>query len=263
MGAYYQPAVRIFRKALIVGTTNAFNRAVRNSLQELPSVVTAIGQSIERRAFPEAKFEKANLEIAANAQRAMVAQWRSRLPRNSAPYRPKDRLTGHLGSALANPAMLKGTSSHVISFINEDYLRKTAQHWYRINYGAAGPNLSGGREAQTFQVMLQDRPFLVLRDDLGPAPTSWLPRVFSWNDVGEMTRVRGPAGPTGKGVRAARFTDVGLGVVAEQFPKAYDRLFRAWLEDETAAARDRLAKKEIEVIADVRLERYGFTTVVH
>ena len=263
MPAYYQPYVRMYRRAVIVGTTNAINRAVRNATEELPSVVTALGQAIQKRAIPEAKFKAANLEIARAAQDAMVAGWKSRLPRGSSPYRPADRLTGRLGPALANPAMLEGTSPHVISFVNEEYLSKAARHWYRVNYGAAGPKMAGSQEARTYQVLLQGRPFLALRDDLGPAPTNWLPRVFGWNQQGEMTNVRGPARPTGTGARAARFTELGLKVVADKFPRVYDDLFRDWLDDETKQARQRLESKDIEVIADLRLERYGFRLEVH
>lgn len=271
MPAYYQPLVRLFKGSVIVATTNAYNRAVRDAARELPSVVTALGQSFDRRAFPERQFKETNLRIAEAAQKAVLSGWRSRLPRRSRRYRKDDRLTGTLGPALADPAMLSGTSAHVISFVNEKFLAQTAQHWYRVNYGAMGPKMAGSKEKKTYQINLLNQPFTVLRDDLKPAPTNWLPRTFEWNDTirksgrkkrtgnqGEMINVLGRAKPTGKGARAARFTDLGLQKVAEQFPKEYDRTFRAWLQDGTGNARKKLSDKNIEVITDVRLDRYGF-----
>lgn len=257
-----QAAVRQFKGSLIVGTTNGIARATSRIGRELPTIVENLGQALATRSLPRGKMRGINEGIARSAQKAMVAGYRSRLPIGGSLGGP-NRLSGTLGPALGSEGMISGTSDRVISFLNTDLLNQKAKHWYRINYGASGPNLAkaGGSTASTFQVNLNGRPFIVLRDDAPPAVLSWLPKVFEWGPANEMIVWSGPARPLGKGSRAAHFTDLGLEVVAEQFGPAYDLFFREFVQD--AKNRARLAKKNINVIADVRLESTGWTVEVH
>lgn len=246
------PLVRQLRGALIAGTTNAISRAVRRSLEDLPNTLNIMAQAFEQRALPRGQLTNVNMAIAQQAQAAVVSGWRSRLPRGNS----GGALSGTLGNALASDAMTAGTSDRVISFVNPAVLSQSAKHWYRINYGAAGPNMAGGEEPQVFTVKLNNRPFVVLRDDAPPAPLSWLPRVFTWSPEGRMIVIRGPAEPRGKGSRAARFIDLGMEVVSREFGPAYDQFLREWVQD--AAHRARLARKGINVPANVHLDSYGW-----
>jgi hypothetical protein len=247
--------VNILRQNMRVSASNAISRAVQAAGSEVPRAMEILGKSFQKAALPRSQLASINKAIAGNAQAAMVAGWRSRLPRGNS----GGALSGTLGDALASESMTAHTTDRVISFVNTDVLRQTAKHWYRINYGAAGPNMAGGVELQAFTVKLNNRPFLVLRDDAPPAPLSWLPRVFDWTPEGRMIVIRGPAEPRGKGSRAARFTDLGLAVVAEQFGPAYDQFLRDWIQDE--AHRARLGRRGIHVEAEVRLDSYSWHVV--
>lgn len=250
--------VNILQQNMRISASNAMTRAVQAAGSEVPRAIEILGKSFQKAALPRSQIASINKTIAREAQLAMVAGWRSRLPRGHS----GGALSGTLGEALASESMTAHTTDRVISFVNTDVLRQTAKHWYRINYGAAGPNMAGGVERQAFTIKLNNRPFLVLRDDASPAPLSWLPRVFEWvgpYGAADMIVHRGPAEPRGKGSRAARFTDLGLAVVAEQFGPAYDQFLRLWIQDE--AHRVRLGRRGINVAADVRLDSYSWHVV--
>lgn len=251
--------VRSFRNNLIVGGTNAIVRGVREAVRtQVPEALRILADSFSQRALPRGQLADVNRQIARDAQQAVVAGWHSRLPRGNS----GGALTGTLGAALASDAMTAGTSDRVISFANTSVLDAAAKHWYRINYGAAGPNLSreGGHDASAFTININGRPFVVLKDDAPPAAVSWLPKVFQWTPDNRMIVLRGPARPIGKGSRAAHFIDLGLAVVAQETGPKYDQFLRQWLADPSHV--ERLAKKGI-IFANLRLDSYGYTVSVH
>lgn len=240
--------------ALTVGVQNAFRRSMREVGEEMPRVMRDLGRALDLRAIPPRTLEDTNMTIARNAQQAMVAGYKSRLPRRSAPYRSGERLTGALGAALADPSMLRATTASTISFLNGTTLGNQAEHWYRVNYGAMGPNLSQGRSAEDFPVTINGTRIAVLRDQARPAPQSWLPRRFVLLNAGVVGQemfipLRGPADVRGRGVRAAYFTDIGLDVVAEQFGPLYYQMFVKYLH--SAAGQARLQKYNITVDANI------------
>jgi hypothetical protein len=255
------PIVRRYQGSLIVGTTNAFVQGVKRATTELPTLVEGLGRAFSSRALPEAQLYEVNYGIARAAQAQVVAGWRSRLPRGSISYRPESRLTGKLGPALASPQMLEGTSARVISFVNADHLDTAAAHWYRINYGSIGPNLARGAAAEAYTVNLNNRPFIVLRDDLAPSRTNRIPAHFWIKGPVNMLIPVSKAVYQSNGTRAAHFLDLGLEAVARSFGPAYQRFFNEWVQ--TEAGRARLAKKDIQVVSDVRLESIGYTVTVH
>jgi hypothetical protein len=259
-----QPIIRTFKGNLIAGTTNAIARATRDGLaRELPTIIQGLGAALDRRMLPDRDMEAINYRIARQAQAAVVASLDSRLPRKSLPYNPGQRLTGKLRPALASEAMLAGTSPRVISFINENVLGQTARHWYRVNYGAYGSNLfaPGSQEAASYALSINGRPIAILRDDSPPSTDNYLPANFFWvkGPVNMLIASRGPAtNGRANGARAARFIDPGLRVVAEQFGPSYDRFFRTWVMDAKNRAR-LLQRTGVQVVADVRLESYGWS----
>jgi hypothetical protein len=257
---YTPPVVRMYNEALIVGTTAAFAKATERLASELPSILNNIGSALSQRALPRGRMREINEGLARRAQSAVVSGWQSRLPRRGSSK--SGTLMGQLGPALGNEAMIAGSSDRVVSFINDAYLDGVAAHWYHINYGAAGPNLNkpGGREARSHIVNINGRPFLTLRDDLPPAAVSYLPARFAWAGQ-KFFAVRGPGLPVGRGARAAHFVDLGLEVIANELGPAYDSFFREWVAD--TKNRARLAKRGIDVIADLRVESYGYSVSVH
>lgn len=258
------PIVRYYQGNLIVGTANAFSKAVAKSYEQLPTLVEGLGKALAAKALPQGQLKQINMEIAQQAQNAVVAGWRSRLPRQSISYRPEARLTGRLGPALGSPQMLRGTSAQVISFVNKDYLDKVAAHWYRVNYGAIGPNLAGGETAETYTLELNNRPFITLRDDLAPSRANFLPARFFWikGPVNILIAARRPAIPgEAKGARAAHFLDLGFEEVAVTFGPTYQAFFNEYVQ--TEIGRQKLAKRNIQVVSDVRLESIGYSVTVH
>lgn len=259
------PAVRMYRDNLIVGTTNGFMRAVARSVEHTGVMVNALARTIETRGLPDNDMLRINTEIARQAQAAVVAGYRSRLPRQSIGYNAGSRQTGRLGPALASESMLEGTSPRVISFINTDHLNQAASHWYRVNYGSIGPNLTapGGQKSETFTVNLNGRPFIVLRDDRAPSRANFLPANFFFikGPTNMLIASRGPAeNARAKGARPAHFIDLGLEVVAEEFPRRYQAFFNTYAK--TAIGEAAMVRRKIRVLADVRVESTGFTVTV-
>lgn len=260
MGEALSNMVRQQQNSIVVGTTRAITLAVARFHRELPSTVNALAQAMGQRAIPRAQLGEINQGIARRAQSAVVNGYRSRLPRRST----GGDLSGRLSSALSSPAMTAATNDHVISFLNTDVLNTQAKHWYRVNYGAAGPSYSraGGHEAQTFTIKINGRPVATLRDDNRPAPTSFLPTRFFWGGdvIGDRIIPLAPGVMPGFGSRPAHFTDLGFRVIAEEFGPAYTNFFTTWVRQ--GKNRANLAAKNIHMVADVRLESVGFTVDV-
>lgn len=252
--------IRQQQRALAISGAAAITKAVEKGIsRELPLVVQNLGKALKRNALANSRLLEANERIALSAQRAVLSGYRSRLPRRG--FGGESELSGTLGDALADPGMTEGTTDRVISFSNPQILSQQARHWYRVNYGAAGPAFAraGGHEPAAFTVNVGGRPFVTLRDTHRPAALSWLPAAFYWNGS-TMIVTRGPATPRGKGSRAARFLDLGLAEVAKEFPVQYDRIFREFVN--TAAGRARLQSKGINTNVDIRLQSYGYTVSV-
>jgi hypothetical protein len=255
-----QAIIRQTQNQIAISASAAVAKAVEKSIaRELPLMVQDLGKALNRRALPNNLLLEANQRIADRAHQAVSSGYRSRLPRGGTGG--SSELSGTLGSALADPGMTSGTTYRVISFANPEVLNQQARHWYRVNYGARGSNLTaaGGHEAATYTVNIGGRPFVSLRDTHRPAALSWLPAAFFWGG-GQMIATRGPATPRGKGSRAARFLDLGLHQVALEFPREYDRLFRNFVA--SAPNRANLRSKGINIKGDVRLQTYGYTVTV-
>jgi hypothetical protein len=259
------PAVRAMvrgeARSLIVGVQTALIHGIGEAFEQLPSVIQSMGNALAVGSVPDKYMQAANYEIAAQAQRAIVGGLRNTLPEGSGPYRAGERLTGTLERALSSPAMLEHTTGKVISFINESVLNSEARHWYRINYGVAGTSTQGpSRQARSFDVTLNGTTLMTLRDARPPrSGGTYLPRRFRF-DGREMVVLSGPAKPPrpGHGARAAHFIDLGLEAVAEN-TEAYERVFRRWVDEE--GNRAKLARKNINVAADLRLQPMGAYSV--
>ena len=241
------------------GTANMFAKAIAAAASDgIEPVVRQMGKALEISALPRETMRKTNQQIARQAATRVAAGWRSRLPLNSHSYRPEDRLTGKLGNALNDiDGMISETTDRVIAFADAEILDREAAHWYRINYGAAGPNYSGGATAQTFTVTMNGRPMFTLRDENQPATQSWLPRRFTWAGP-EMVVLAGPASPRGQGSRAAHFLDIGYQVVAEKTGNAYQRVTNAYLRDQIKKASAGV-KTNARIDASVKFTRVGWT----
>ena len=150
--------------------------------------------------------------------------------------------------------MLAGTTAGTISFINGNALSNSAIHWYRVNYGASGPNYSKSRfsRPEGFPVRFLEQG-LTLRDSAAPAPQSWLPRDFRFDRFGRFWPLRGPADVRGLGVRPARFTELGLESIADNLVPYYRQMFVEY--SNTAAGAAKLADRSIKVPADPRARR--------
>jgi hypothetical protein len=211
-----------------VAARRAFLGAISDVESQLPDVYKRLASAMDLNKIPRSTLKDTNVRIAQHAQDAIVGGWRSRLPRGSASYRPEDRLTGTLGDALGDSAMTANSTDRTISFINVGYLNQHARHWYRVNYGAAGPNFQGGGEGR-FPVPFPGGGTLGSLGDVSPpAARSYLPRVFMW-EGNEFIVLRGPGTYPGRGSRAARFSDLGLEAVAEAMGPAYAQMYDLYL----------------------------------
>lgn len=265
--------VRQEANRIAISAGNAISRATASVMgTELPTIIRALGAALDRRMLPDATLLATNLEIAKAAQQAVRGSFASRLPRGGTSQ--SGDLRGKLLPALSSTAMTAGTNARVISFIDPEALDTSARHWYRINYGAMGPayNKPGGHKPEQYTVKFNARPLITLADRHQPARYSYLPTRWFWeggDNPGRFVASRGPSirfGASGLrtkngrrvgGARPARFIDVGLRVVAEQFPRRYDEMFRLWVEQ--TGNRARLQSKGINVVVDLRAESYSFT----
>jgi hypothetical protein len=228
---------------------------------DLPNVVTTMGKALALNALPKSKMRDTNYEIAFAAQRAVVSGWRARLPA-ATPDGSRKRLSGRLGPALADEANLQNTTDRVISFVDRDVLHREARHWYRVNYGARGPNLARSHhQAETFQIVLNGEVFGSFRDNSPPDSVSFIPTRVYWRGDAMWPKSR-EVEINQNGARAARFLDLGHFVVAQRAPRAYDEMWRTYLRQGGARVRERLGKKEIVVKGNVRLQRTGWSAQI-
>lgn len=237
---------------------NAAGKAMARGIEGAVSYITdVLLRGVKEGVFTSTDLRTANLEIARSAQDAILRGWRARLPLKSGPYRRgsdprKDRLSGALGRTLASDAMVQGTTDRGISFLNTSVLAENARHWYRVNYGAFGYNVPAIRRPKAYPVTIDGHTLFTLQDANDPAPNSWLPRRFSWDD-NEFVPIKGPANIEGGGHRAALFTDLGYKALADNFGPAYRRmLFKKFRGGGMFSS---FEKKEINIQAVVQARR--------
>ncbi|QBQ74872.1 hypothetical protein [Caudovirales GX15bay] len=263
----YEPA-QIYRRlngALYVGTAAMLGRAIAKSMEPLPELIQALGKELDAKNFRTKKMRKANEQIARSAHKAMVAGYKSRLPNpgHTQYRRGNNRLSGRLGRHLAAADMTAGTSDRVISFINEARLSERSRHWYRVNYGTPG---TGGvpagehSRAAEFEITLGGAPLLTISDRNPPSKTPhMLPPAFAIRGEGQARELwlippgKDDVPVPGKGTRAARFTDLGLAKVAQQFPEVYLAEWNNFVKEN----RKQLAKRDILVNTNLKVDRFG------
>lgn len=246
---------------MVIGGQQAIIGGFREVGKALPRDIRALGKALDLSLIPRSKLKAANVQIAKEAQAAMVKGWRSRLPRRSSSYRPQARLVKRLGRALASESMVTQTTDRTISFINQATLNSEAKHWYRVNYGAQGPNLAEGRQARSFTASVNGQALFTLRDDTPPAAQSFLPQGFHWRGGAFPTGIffpdkhSAPANVRGQGVRAARFTDLGVEAVAQRLGPVYFSTLQSYLASDSGNAKGRVNR--IRVGGDLRTNRFG------
>jgi len=258
---YRRNVVKQMRGAVAVGMASMMGDVIKSTAQDLPDVINTLGKALDLRMLPQGKMKAANEEIAAAAQKAVVQGWRRRLPYAHPATTRKNRLSGTLGNALADPGNLSNTTSRVISFANAEVLGREAKHWYRINYGAAGSNYGKGRQAKRFVMSLNGETFGSFRDELPPDPISYIPEVIAWHGDAMYPKSK-TVRINENGARAARFLDLGHSVVARKAPAAYDKVWRDYLNERGEQARQRLKKKDINLKGDFRFQRTAWTARV-
>jgi hypothetical protein len=224
-------AERGFLERITLNLVTAVPRAVSKALTDSADPMTkTLYEGIGAGVFPRSQLLAANQEIARRAQRDILSGWRARLPARSGPYRRgsnprKDRLSGKLGEALASPAMVRRTTDRAISFLDPITLNAEARHWYRVNYGAYG-GYAIVRRPKAYPVTVAGHTVFTLRDELRPAPNSWLPLRFGF-EGSEFVPLKGPARTVGGGHRAALFTDLGFQSVGRNVDPVYrEMIFR-------------------------------------
>lgn len=241
-------------KAITVNMTNAVAAALNSLGKDINPFFQQLGAALGSKGIPDAYLKQANMQLALQAQEAVVSGWRSTLPVNAPPYRRgpdprRDRLAGLLGPTLAEGDMLRGTTSRTISFLNTARLGQEARHWYRVNYGARGPKVSPG-EPGSFPVVVGGKTLFMLHDERPPADHSWLPRAFRYEGTQFFQPKVGPADVAGGGSRAALFTDLGFRSIARNFGPVYSEMLQNYAR--TAAGGARLKAHEIDVAVVLR-----------
>lgn len=233
-----------------VGAANAITKGLRAFGEELPGILRDLERALNLKGIPRSWLESANLRVAESAQRAVVAQYESRLPRHSHPYRPvgvtpgRGRLVGRLGAALSSPSMTANTTDRVVSFVNTSVLNEEAEHWHRINYGTGAL----AEPAQSFPVTVGSARIGALRDPGRPAPYNLLPRFFVWGVADEFFPRSGPGEMrAGRGSRAAHYLDAGFEATAKGIGPAYTQMLVEY--SETKRGQVRLRRHNINVQA--------------
>ena len=249
-----QQYMRVREDALVHGMASLLADAIGKSSKQLPNVIQTLGQALQLRKMPRKRMRDVNIEIAEAAQAAVVRGWYSRLPRKTWLGGP-NRLSGHLGRALADPYNTAYTTDRVISFINTDLLDQAAPHWYRVNYGASGSRYGQGRQARRFIMQLNGQQLAAFSDDLRPDPISWIPVRRYYDSDGNMFPRSHEVERSPFGARPARFFELGHSVVAKKTGQAYETLWRTYLNEQGGKARQRLQKTSIRVEGDLRLTR--------
>lgn len=258
--------VRQYRGAIVVATAALIGGAARGATKELPTIVQSLGKALDLKKIPRDRLKAVNQRIAEGAQDRVVEGWKARLPRRTEEGSSK-RLTGLLGPALADRANTQATSDRVIAFADAKVLGREARHWYRVNYGAKGSNLAKGRSARRFVMTLNGATFGSFIDDLPPDPISYLPYRFYWRGDNLFPRKsKQSSAPkvvvNPNGARAARFLELGHAYVTRNAPREHDKLWRGYLNERGGAARSRLAKVDINMVGDLRLERTSWSARV-
>jgi hypothetical protein len=245
--------------SILVYLPNAIGKAVSEGVAEGLWQTTryanrVIAEGLKAGVFTKTDLRTANLQIAEKAQDAVVQGWRARLPLKSGPYRrgsdpDKDRLSGHLGRALASSQMISGTTDRGITFLNTTYLAENARHWYRVNYGAFGHNVPAIRRPKAYPVTMNGHTLFSIRDENEPAANSWLPRAFSFQDNIFVPHI-GPADKEGGGHRAALFTDLGFQSIADNVGPTYTKMLYRKFQSGGMIAR--FEKRQVNVQAFLR-----------
>jgi hypothetical protein len=234
---------------------NAFGQAVSKALvQSTQHISRVVAEGMKHGVFTSTDLRRANMEIAEDAQRAIVQGWRARLPLKSAPYRRgsnpnKDRLSGKLGEALSSSQMTAGTTDRSISFLNTTVLATEARHWYRVNYGAFGYNVPTIRRPKAYPITIDGHTVFTIQDQNEPAANSWLPRRFSFQDNMFVPHL-GPADKEGGGHRAAVFTDLGFKALAGNVGPTYRKML--FTKFQRGGLAERFGQKNIHVKAIIK-----------
>lgn len=242
-----------------IGLQNATIHGVREAGNEINVRTRALYEAISKSLIDKHALRQVNHDLAYGAQQAIVTGWKSRLPVNAPGYRKgsnpdKDRLVGALGTALADSSMLALTTDRTISFLNTTVLNRDARHFLRVNYGAQGPNLSRGHQAQSFDVTQSGVSIATLRDPTSPRPESYIPTVYWSHGPSYFAPARGAKGvKPGKGVAGAHFTDLGYAYLQKEFGPQYSDMFERQIQ--TTNLRSVLRQHSIRISADPRRDR--------
>lgn len=254
-----QNVIRETHDALQLAMPQMLAGAIGQAGKEIPKIVQAMGQALDLKVIPKDRMRAANIRIAEMAHASVVRGWRSRLPAHTPPGGSEKHLSGHLGRALADPGMTLYTTADYISFINTDILDSEAEHWYRVNYGAAGSRYSEGRKPSRFVVQLGGSAIGSFRDDRPPDPKSWLPKVFVMHDDGSLFPKSTEVRPSDSGARAAHFFDLGYAKIVREAPRIYEAEWRRYLGEKSGAAQQKMAKKNMTFTGDWRATRVSWT----
>jgi hypothetical protein len=235
-------------------------RGVREANRVTSRQLEVIAKALSAQAIPQSTLKKVHQDIGEAAQRSMLQAYGHRRGRTGLQYRlPGSENTarnkrysgGKLRAALARREQVEATAGS-LKFINTTILNKEARQWRRLNFGAGG---RAGTSPRQFQVEWAGLVVGAMGLEPDPRPAFALPAGF-WVEPGGGGRQRAgapgsgefypasmrPAGIRGApqkrrmtaGIHAANFLDAGVRRIADEFPKAYQAMYRELYSDKAA-----------------------------
>lgn len=169
--------------AFVFNVVREVGRAVRNqSVAGLGAGTAAMTALVSDQVTDERKRDLANRAIGRDVRDAIVDGYDRKVAatknRNPLYANRKNRLTGKLRPALANPSLYRA-GPRQMQFLNTAQLTSQARHWARLNFGVEGWEVSGQQSPDVMFTLFGQQYSIGLREGLRPGYS--LP-LGSWTD---------------------------------------------------------------------------------
>lgn len=259
---------RLFGKVIVDSISRAINISVADLISQTAaraSSEAAASMSEFARSYPviarkrRKELANANNLSAFRAQQAIIASYRSTNHPTPSGYRQNDgRFSGGaLLDALSDSAFFRADSDEV-NFINESLLDRRAAHWYRLNFGVGGSNVSRVEEPLFFFGVQSGL-------SLGwtarrPSPSYIMPAGFWVNNQFAPGNFYAGAGSSrsrsvkAKGFQGQGFLEPGIAVLARELPLGIERVITIVTEEAIEAGGDYWSGRSIGGRSRIRVK---------
>lgn len=226
----YTAIARSIASATARGTGEGVSKAVQKQLDKY-------GAAFSDKSLADPLFAEANKRLAFNMKTAVLhsydqvvtGQKRVSSYRQGAPGRDAEGAQlrysgGALRNALQNDKNYIATAQG-IKFIDLDFMDQKAEHWYRLNFGAAP---QAGRAPYAFNWEIDGQSLGQLQLSWAPSAPFRMPHGV-WREGAFYPKGRRLQTPT-RGIGARRFLDAGLDRFSKDFPTVYGDLQKQYFK---------------------------------